>query len=176
MGATGGRDDIVVIDQWLSRAEFVKLLARSAGLINLHRAECFGLPIFEALALGIPVVTTGFGGPVDLLDDSTSFLVRATPSPVPDGTPPYPPGAIWGEPDLDHAAALLRQVVANPHDARNRAERGRQLVRRELSPEAVGARLQPRIQHLLSPPKPGAGGKNGWPKALSGWRAPRSDG
>src|SRR5207244_4322555 len=105
---TEGRGDIVLLDCWLSRLELVSLLDDAWCFLSLHRAEGFGLPIFEALSLGTPVISTAFSGPMDFLDDRVAALVPAERSTVPEGVPAYPAGSIWAEPDLDAAAHALR--------------------------------------------------------------------
>ena len=149
-----GRSDVVVLDRWLPRSEFVSLLAASDCLVSMHRAEGLGLPIFEALALGVPVVATGCSGPMDLLDESIAYLVRSEPASVPEGVLGYPAGSRWAEPDIDHAAQQLRAVWEDLPGARRRAERGRDLVARELSPLTVGTRLRDRVEELVTRARP----------------------
>jgi glycosyltransferase involved in cell wall biosynthesis len=147
--AAVGRPDIAVVDQWLPRDEFGALLAGARCLVALHRAEGFGLPIFEAFAHGVPVVTTGFSGPMDLIDDRHAFLVGSSPAEVPVGAGAYPAGTRWVEPDHDHAVEQLRAVANDHREASARAGRGQQLVRRRLTTSAVGARLRHRVEPLL---------------------------
>ncbi len=136
--AAADRPDVDIIDRWLPRDQFESLLAGSACLVSLHRAEGFGLPIFEALAHGVPVVTTGFSGPMDLVDDRHAYLVRSTAACVPAGAGAYPAGARWVEPDRDDAVQQLRAVAADRQEASARAGRGQALVGRRLNNEAVG--------------------------------------
>ena len=144
------RDDIVVVDRWLPRSELVGLLGDALGLVSLHRAEGFGLPIVEALALGVPVVCTDATGATDLLDCDTAFLVRSTPVAVGSGADPYPPEGEWHEPDLNHAAEQLRLVWDNPHERARRATAGQRLVREQLDPGRIGSRLRTRVDALLA--------------------------
>jgi glycosyltransferase involved in cell wall biosynthesis len=146
---TRGRGDIVLVDRWLARPELVSLLAGAACFLSLHRAEGFGLPIFEALALGTPVVATGSSGPMDFLDDAVAHIVPATRAPVPEGDLAYPANSFWAEPDIDRAAEALRSVWEDPIGAQRRAERGRQRVNERLTPEAVGPLLRAHVEELL---------------------------
>lgn len=145
----GGRDDIDIVDQWLDRGELVDLMANALCFLSLHRAEGFGLPIFEALALGAPVVATAFSGPMGLLDETVAHLVPATPAPVPQGVPAYPAGSLWAEPDVDCAAEALRSIWTDPAAARERADRGWRLIAEQLSPAAVGPGLRAHIEERL---------------------------
>lgn len=148
--ALADRDDIVVVDRWLPRSELVGLLGDALALVSLHRAEGFGLPVVEALALGVPVVCTDATGVTDLLDDDTAFLVRSTPVAVGPGAAPYPPNGGWHEPDLDHAAEQLRVVWGNPRERARRATAAQHLVREQLDPLRIGGRLRARADALLA--------------------------
>ena len=44
----------------LSRARVNGLLAASNAVVSLHRPECFGLILAEAMYLGKPVIATGW--------------------------------------------------------------------------------------------------------------------
>lgn len=148
--AATSHPDVTVLDRWLDRRELADLLRTSLALVSLHRAEGFGLPIFEALACGVPVVSSAFSAPTAWLDDSNAYLVRTTTTTVPEHAPPYPAGSTWGEPDLDDAATQLRALWNDRDEARGRARRGQELVRTTLSPSAVGAQLRARLEPLLA--------------------------
>jgi hypothetical protein len=68
----------------------------------------------------------------------------------------YPADAHWAEPDLDHAAAVMREVRAGGDHARGRAERGRRDVEARLSPAATGGAMRARLERLaaLAPTEP----------------------
>jgi glycosyltransferase involved in cell wall biosynthesis len=144
------RPDVEVVDRWLPRADFATLLAGAGCLVSLHRAEGFGLPIFEALGLGVPVVATGGTGPGELVANDVAWVVRHAEAPVTAGAEPYPENALWTEPDLDHAATQLRAVWDLRPAAARRSAAGRTLVATRLSPAAVGERLRTRVDALLA--------------------------
>jgi hypothetical protein len=57
----------------------------------------------------------------------------------PDG--PFQRGSIWGEPDIDAAADLMRKAVEKPSAFAEVGQRGRNAVLRKLSAKAVAANL-----------------------------------
>jgi hypothetical protein len=59
--------------------------------------------------------------------------------------PPYPRGSVWADPDVEHAAELMRAVYDDPDRARALGERARAEVMAYLSPQAVGARIAGRL-------------------------------
>src|SRR3954469_10812605 len=73
--AAGGRDDIVVVDRFVTDQQRVNLINRCDAYVSLHRSEGFGLTLGEAMALGKPVIGTGFGGNVDFMTPANSWLV-----------------------------------------------------------------------------------------------------
>lgn len=146
--AAAGRSDIVVIDRTMSAAERDGLVAGCDCLLSLHRSEGHGLALAEAMVAGKPVVATAYGGNTEFMTDENSYPVRWSPSPVGPGVEHYPAGARWAEPDIVHAARLLRAVREDREDAGVRAERGRADVTSLLSRQAVGAAMRTRLESL----------------------------
>ena len=139
---------IRLIDRHLPRAEAEALLACCDAHLSLHRAEGFGRIPAEALALGLPVIATGWSGTADYLTPETGFPVDYALVPVPPGAYPFAEGQHWAEPDITHAARLMRQVADDPANARAIAARGQARVRRDYSAEAAGRRYRARLEEL----------------------------
>lgn len=64
----------------LSDSAVASLLARSRGLLMPSRAEGFGLPLIEAAAAGVPVVTAPLPSARELLGDHAIYLSPDDPS------------------------------------------------------------------------------------------------
>ena len=155
------RPDVHVIDRFLPVEEKNALLARSDCFVSLHRAEGFGLSLAEAMLLGKPVVATGYSGNLQFMTPANSWLVGYELTRVGPGSSIYPADAEWADPDVEHAAALLREVRAGGDAVRERAERGRRDVAASLSPERTGAAARARLERLSAlaapePPPPGS--------------------
>ena len=90
----------------LPRPELGSLMAAADCYVSLHRSEGLGLTMAESMALGKPVIATGYSGNLDFMTDENSFLVPFSWAPVPSGAGPYPVGTRWADPDLDAAAAI----------------------------------------------------------------------
>ena len=80
----------------------------------------------EAMALGKPVVATGYSGNLDFMDDSNSYLVPYELVEVPTNWWAYAPGATWAEPDVEAAARIMRHAWEHPDEARAVGERARE--------------------------------------------------
>jgi glycosyltransferase involved in cell wall biosynthesis len=132
----------------LSRQALDGMLAACDAYVSLHRSEGLGLPLIEAMYLGKPVIATGYGGVTDFLDDSTGFVVRHRPVALATSQGPYPAGAVWAEPDVEHAAALMRALADAPESAAARVEAARRRVRELYAPEAAGERLRRELARI----------------------------
>jgi glycosyltransferase involved in cell wall biosynthesis len=111
--AIDGRADIIHIDQHVSEVEQASYLQCSDVLVSLHRSEGLGLHILEALLRGVPILSTGFSAPIEFLDSSNSVLVDYALVPVKNGNGVYPTGYLWAQPDVQHAAHLMRKLSSN---------------------------------------------------------------
>lgn len=110
------RSDIRVIAQRLSDTDMDAFIASFDVLVSLHRSEGFGLPLAEAMAAGVPVVATGGSGNAEFMNESNARLVPAKPIQINDREGPYTgletdPEQVWGDPDIEAAAAALRELV-----------------------------------------------------------------
>jgi glycosyltransferase involved in cell wall biosynthesis len=147
-GLAGGRRDIVFVDQVMSAAERDGLVAGCDCYLSLHRSEGHGLPLAEAMAAGKPVVATAYGGNTEFMSDQNSYLVDWAPVPVGAGVEHYPAGARWAEPDVEHAARLLRGMREDVEGARCRVLRAQADVWALLSPVAVGRQMCAQLERL----------------------------
>lgn len=70
-----GLADAVQFSGWLSQAECAERLAASDVFMLPSLFECGGAVVLEAMALGLPVIATDWGGPADYLDETCGILV-----------------------------------------------------------------------------------------------------
>jgi glycosyltransferase involved in cell wall biosynthesis len=115
--AAGSRPDIIVTDGCLPPGQLGSLMAEADCYVSLHRSEGLGLTMAESMALGKPVIATGYSGNLDFMTEENSFLVPFSWTEVPEGAEPYLPGTRWAEPDIEKAASVMRAVVERPEEA-----------------------------------------------------------
>jgi len=141
------RPDVVVLDSYLDRAGQSALMAACDCYVSLHRSEGFGLTLAEAMALGKPVVATGYSGNLDFMSEENSYLVPYAEGHVPVAHDPYPHGARWAEPDLEAASRLLREVADHPDSARALGARARDDVLARHGLDARASVVAERFAH-----------------------------
>jgi glycosyltransferase involved in cell wall biosynthesis len=148
--AADERPDIHVIDRSLTAEEKDGLMVACDCYVSLHRSEGFGLTMAEAMAIGKPVIGTGYSGNVDFMNEANSFLVDYEMTRVGPDCDIYPAEGEWAEPSVEHASALMRRVCDDPDHAARIGTQAREDIARMLSPETTGAAMRRRLQELAA--------------------------
>lgn len=131
---------IRVVAETLRRPELLALFNACDCLVSLHRAEGFGRCIAEALLLDKQVIATGFSGNLDFCHEPRVALVRHHMVALAPGDYMWGAGQSWAEPDLEHAAELMRSVRENPREIDK--------TDHEFSPQRVGQRYKLRLDEI----------------------------
>jgi glycosyltransferase involved in cell wall biosynthesis len=97
---------VEVIVGSMTRAKLLSLMAQASAYVAPHRAEGWGLPLAEAIAMGLPVAATRFGGSMQFTTDENAILVD--PLRVEGGQ------AVL---DVEGLARAMRRLVFNPPPA-----------------------------------------------------------
>ena len=123
-------DRVILVDEFLSYRDLLCLMSSCDAYVSLARAEGLGLPVLEAMALGLPTVCTAYSGhlafaradsnllvPYDLVDISQTASHYYHPRAY--STPPR-----WAQPRIDIAAEHLRNLADDPALRRRLSEQG----------------------------------------------------
>jgi len=137
--------NVRIVDEVWPYADVKRLIAGADVLLSLHRAEGFGLTLAEAMAMGVPVVATGFSGVTDFLDADAGVPVPWSSTAVIDPQGIYA-GQSWAEPDVDAAARSLVRLRGDRELRTRLGEAGRRRVTERLSPTAWFETLPAGIQ------------------------------
>jgi glycosyltransferase involved in cell wall biosynthesis len=150
--AAAAHPDVHLIAQRLTSAERDGLLAAADSYVSLHRAEGFGYTLAEAMWAGKPVIATAYSGNLDYMTPENSYLVDHLLVSIGPGHEPYPAEGVWAEPDIDHAARLMRDVFGHREEARRRGQRAAADIRAGHSPEVAGRVMAERLQLVMASP------------------------
>jgi glycosyltransferase involved in cell wall biosynthesis len=74
-----GLADVVRFPGFLPQSECAQYLANGDALILGSLRECGGAVVLEAMAMGLAVIASDWGGPADYLDDTCGILVHPAP-------------------------------------------------------------------------------------------------
>jgi glycosyltransferase involved in cell wall biosynthesis len=132
---------IHVIDEILPDSRMPAFMRSFDCYVSPHRSEGFGMNVWHAMALGVPVVCTDYGGVTDFARPDTAWLAKASrmtsPSTKELSLFPHLAGISWAEPDIEDLARRMREVIANPAERARRAEKARTYVRTHYAPDVV---------------------------------------
>ena len=111
-----GLGDAVSFLGFLPQSAIADLFARSDALILNSLNECGGAVVLEAMAAGLPVIASDWGGPADYVDATSGVLV-----------PPSPRTSF-----PDRLADAISSLASDPATARRMGDAGRARVLAEF--------------------------------------------
>lgn len=144
-----GYPSIQLIDGYLLRDELNALIYNCDCYVSLHRSEGFGLTIAEAMFYGKPVIATDYSANTEYMNVGNSFPVKYDLVTLAEDFLPYKKGNIWANPDIEHAAYLMRYVFENYEQAKQVGERAAREVRSLLNPQVIGSKIRSRLEYIM---------------------------
>jgi glycosyltransferase involved in cell wall biosynthesis len=152
--AAGG-PEIEHLTRPLSAEEMAALYQSCDCLVQPYRGEGFGLPIAEAMAVGLPVIVTGYGAALDFCDASRAYLLPAVLGRFKEKrVEPFETlGLPWlAEPDGDLLRHYLRHVVEQPDEARARGRAAAAYAAEHLGWKRAAEAVLSRLRELRKRP------------------------
>jgi glycosyltransferase involved in cell wall biosynthesis len=141
---------IAIIDQYMEKSGLNELIASGDAYISLHRSEGFGLPIAEAMLLEKPVIVTGWSGNLDFNTSENSLIVRHGFKTNEADCGPYKKGIRWADPDIEHAAKLMRALFEDRTYAKTLGQKGAASIRQLHGMEAVSRTIETRLRKIAN--------------------------
>lgn len=143
-----GRADMVWINETLSRQEVYDLQAVCDALVSLHRSEGFGLGPAEAMFLGKPVIATNWSGNTEFMRPQNSLPVNYRLITIQKDIGVYRAGQIWADPDVEHAATLMRKIFDDEGLRERISLEAKRTMHEEFSPVVIGKKIRARLKYV----------------------------
>lgn len=118
------------------------------AFVSLHRSEGFGLGPAEAMYLGKPAILTNWSGNKTYMTKDNCCAVNYNIIEIDQDFGPYQKGGNWAEPDIEHAAKLMRKLVDEKEFYNRIAENGQRHIREYFSPLAVSKIAKDRLTQI----------------------------
>jgi glycosyltransferase involved in cell wall biosynthesis len=131
----------------LPSAQLYGLMEDCDAYVSLHRAEGFGLTLAEAMALGKPVIATGYSGNMEFMTVNNSLPVRYEFSAAPEYDEFYGMSH-FAEPSVEHAAEMMSMIRTQPDLAKQIGARAAEDIKIFFSKEKIGKRMLDRLTLL----------------------------
>lgn len=129
---------LYVMTGTLEEMHYLGLYTLSNAYVLPTRAEGVGMPFMEALSSGIPVITTGWGGQMDYLNENNSFFVDYELTHPRNSTVSHKMIAhfyynlfledtqIWADADVKDLMKKMRYAFKNPDICKQKGHQGRE--------------------------------------------------
>lgn len=151
---------VVIIGKRFSEKQLKGLYTLADAFVLPTRGEGVGLPFLEALASGVPVIATGWGGQTDFLTHNNSFLIPfklKNPSISMNSRHAISrkfrhlfaqKGQLWAEPDLHSLKKIMRKAYDNPGLCKAKGLQGRRDMF-QLSWDHAGKLMKRAVEKVL---------------------------
>jgi glycosyltransferase involved in cell wall biosynthesis len=149
--AAGGASNIRIVEENLTRADMLDLIASVDVLLSPHRSEGFGLTLAQAMLARTAVIATGWSGNLDFMNETAVKLLSFDMVPVADPQGCYAEdGQVWAEPDVAEATAALTELAADRSRLAQLGSAGHEEASRALGLEAYRAAVAPALHPGMS--------------------------
>jgi hypothetical protein len=94
------------------------------------------------------VIVTAYSANMDFTTPANSFLVKYKLTEIDRDYGPYRKGWVWADPDLDHAAELMRYAYENRDVCIATGRRAKKEILQLFHPTVAGKQMQERLRRV----------------------------
>lgn len=139
---------VTILQQLMTDNEAKNLVRCCDCFVSLHRSEGFGRGISEAMALGKPVIATGYSGNMEFMNPDVSFPVAYDLIPLIEGEYPHWEGQVWAEADVSDAAHHMIRLIDDPEKGRAVGKKAHLHMKKNFSYSAIGMNYRVRLEKI----------------------------
>jgi glycosyltransferase involved in cell wall biosynthesis len=136
------RAPIAIIDEPIKDDDVPGFVKSFDAVVSPHRSEGFGMGPWYAMALGVPVICTDYGGVTDFATDDSAWLIDVEAMKRPSLSEVeifgHLDGIVWAEPSVESAREQMRRCASEPEVRAKKAEEGANFVADRYSYDAIG--------------------------------------
>ncbi len=141
---------IQLLTEQIPTRDLPRLYLAADCVVVPSRGEGWGRPMHEAMAMGRPVVATGWSANTEFMTGDNSYLLDYELVEVA-GVEPYLKhylGHRWAQPSEKHLRELMRRVKENPAEAAAKGAKAREHVTKHFSRAAVAEKVMQRLEAI----------------------------
>ena len=109
---------VMILNQNIPSYQMGSLYCSSDCFVLPTRGEGWGMPTLEAMACGLPTISTFWSAQTEFFSEEVGYPIEARRLIPAVAKCPYYEGFEWADPDVDQLASLMRHVYENPEQGR----------------------------------------------------------
>jgi glycosyltransferase involved in cell wall biosynthesis len=136
---------VIVLNHNIPSYQMGSLYRSSDCFVLPTRGEGWGMPTLEAMACGLPVISTQWSAQTEFFNDEVGYPINVKSLIPAVAKCPYYRGFEWADPDVDHLSSLMRHVYENREEARARGMRSSIAAREKWTWQHAAGRIRKRL-------------------------------
>ncbi|MEV3140638.1 glycosyltransferase [Paenibacillus larvae] len=139
---------IAVIIESFSQDQLLDFYLSSDVYVSMDRACGWGMPLMEAMTLGLPTISIRWGGPTEFMNDGNSFLIEPEGGLVPVeeklqySRPEVYLNHQWADVSVQNVAKVLREAYENKTKREAVAKQAAYDMHTKFAPHVIGTKIK----------------------------------